>query len=118
MQQTAAKHVSKPMKQTGVCESVSHAKVTYTHVFFTVSPIGCRTVEINTNISNNISKSLQHSLQIHVESMSEKIVQETLNMTPKWRSNSIKNICKNDTKNVTDNNAKMKRPKAICPKGR
>ena len=59
MQQTAAKHVSKLM--TNMCLRKGKPYKSKLNIsVFTVSPIGCRTIKINTNTFINTYKSLQN----------------------------------------------------------
>ena len=56
-------------------------------MFLRLSPIGCRTMEINKNNSKNTYKSLQNWWQFHLKSMLAQVMQKTLKMTPTWCQN-------------------------------
>ena len=75
-------------EKTYVCERVSHAKVTYKHVFVRVSPIGCGTMEVN----KNIAKIMTNPCKIGTRKNNAKNIDNYANMVPKRRSTSVKNI--------------------------
>ena len=96
MQQTAATHVSKFMNTKAcVCEIENHAKVMKKHVFVRVSPIRCRTMEINKKYSQqyikHLAKLMTNACKIDARKRNAKNIQNDTNMAPKWSSQSIKN---------------------------
>ena len=93
-------------KKTCVCESVNYAKVMLKQVFFRLSPIGCRTMEINNHNSKNIQKSLQNWWTIHVESMLETVMQKTWKTMPTWSQNGDQNPSKKHEKYIKKHHEK------------
>ena len=91
-------------------------------VFLRVSPIYCRTMEVNNNTSTYIrilAKLMTNPCKIDARLFFfSKNIENDANVEPKLRSESITNTWTNYTnKNITKNDAKIKRPKVIGPEG-